>query len=98
MSLDGIYDVIVKSPLGDQKSTLTVKTDGSSFIGRNVGATANNEIAGTVEGHTLAWQEKISVPIPMTLDMTATVEGDTLSGTVKAGAFGSFPMTGARAS
>ena len=38
----------------------------------------------------------MTVPMPMTLDCKATVEGDTLTGTVGAGAFGSFPLTGTR--
>jgi len=35
--------------------------------------------------------------MPMTLEHTITFSGDTLSGSVKAGAFGTFPVTGARA-
>ena len=38
----------------------------------------------------------MTVPMPMTLDCEATVNGDTLSGTVGAGAFGSFPLSGTR--
>ena len=39
-------------------------------------------------GNLLHWREK--------LEGTATVDGDTLTGSVKAGAFGSFPMSGTR--
>ena len=38
----------------------------------------------------------MTVPMPMTLDCEATAEGDTLTGTVGAGAFGSFPLNGKR--
>jgi len=38
----------------------------------------------------------VSVPMPMTLDCEATIEGDTVTGTVAAGAFGSFPLSGTR--
>jgi hypothetical protein len=34
--------------------------------------------------------------MPMKLDCKVTIEGDELSGTVTAGMFGSFPMTGKR--
>jgi hypothetical protein len=34
--------------------------------------------------------------MPMTLDFNGTVDGDKLTGTVKAGSFGSFPFTGTR--
>jgi hypothetical protein len=96
MSVDGTYDVTVKSPLGDQKSTLTVKSDGATFTGTNSGAMGSNDVSGTVDGNTLAWKQEMTVPMPMTLDMSATVDGDTITGTVGAGAFGSFPMSGTR--
>lgn len=97
MSLDGTYDVTVKSPLGEQKGTLTVKTDGDTFTGTNAGANGTFDVRGEVSGNTLTWQQAITTPMPMTLDMTATIDGDTLTGTAKAGAFGSFPMNGVRA-
>lgn len=96
MAVDGTYDVTVKSPLGDQNSTLNVKSDGASFTGTNSGAMGSNDISGAVDGDTLTWKQEMTVPMPMTLDMTATVDGDTITGTVGAGAFGSFPMTGTR--
>ena len=96
MSVDGTYDVTVKSPLGDQKSTLTVKSDGNSFTGTNSGAMGASDVSGEVNGNTLTWKQQMTVPMPMTLDMTATVDGDTISGTVGAGAFGSFPLSGTR--
>ena len=94
--VDGTYDVVVKSPLGDQKSTLTVKSDGATFTGTNSGAMGANDVAGEVNGNTLTWKQQMTVPMPMTLDMSATVEGDAITGTVGAGAFGSFPMNGTR--
>lgn len=94
--VDGSYDCVVKSPLGDQKTVLTVKSDGATFTGTNAGAMGSMDVAGAVDGDTLAWQQQMTVPMPMTLDCTATVEGDTITGSVGAGAFGSFPMTGTR--
>jgi hypothetical protein len=35
--------------------------------------------------------------MPMKLETTGTVEGNKISGNVKAGAFGSFPFSGERA-
>jgi hypothetical protein len=52
--------------------------------------------SGTVNGNTLSWKMDMTVPMPMTLDCTATVDGDTITGEVKAGAFGSMPVTGTR--
>jgi hypothetical protein len=36
------------------------------------------------------------VPMPMTLDCEATIDGDTLTGSVNAGAFGAMPLSGTR--
>ena len=95
--VDGTYETIVKSPLGDQKSTLTVKSDGATFTGSNAGAMGSVDITdGTVDGNTIAWKMNMTVPMPMTLDCTATIDGDTITGSVGAGAFGSFPMSGTR--
>jgi hypothetical protein len=38
----------------------------------------------------------MTVPMPMTLDCEATVNGDQLTGTVNAGAFGAMPLAGHR--
>ena len=94
--VDGNWDVVVKSPLGDQKLTLTVKSDGNSFTGTGSGAMGSADISGQVDGNTLTWKQQVTTPMPMTLDMNATVDGDTMTGTVGAGAFGSFPLNGTR--
>lgn len=94
--VDGSYDCTVKSPLGDQKLNLTIKADGGQFTGTASGAMGASDVSGTVDGDTVKWQQSVSVPMPMTLDCTATIAGDSVSGDVKAGAFGSFPLTGTR--
>lgn len=101
MPVAGTYDCVTKTPMGDQKSTFTVVPgdDGSTFTGTNAGAMGSMTVeSGTIDGDTLAWKMNMTVPMPMTLDCTATVDGDQLTGTVNAGAFGSMPMTGQRAS
>lgn len=96
-SLDGSYDCLTKTPMGDQKSVFIVKTDGDSFTGSNVGAMGSLDVVdGKVDGNTLTWKMNMVVPMPMTLDCTATIDGDTLTGTINAGAFGQMPMTGTR--
>ncbi len=97
MSVAGTYDCLTKTPMGDQKSKFTVNVDGDSFTGINAGGMGSMEVAdGKVDGNTLTWKMNMTVPMPMTLDCEATIDGDALTGTVKAGAFGAFPMTGTR--
>lgn len=94
--VDGSYDCTVKSPLGDQRMTLTVKSDGNAFTGSVSGAMGAMDVSGEVSGNQVSWKQQMTVPMPMTLDCMATIDGDTLAGTVGAGGFGSFPMNGTR--
>lgn len=97
MSIDGAYDCVTKSPMGDQKSVFTVVTNGDSFTGSNAGMMGSLDVEnGKVDGNTLSWTMNMKVPMPMTLTCSATVDGDTLTGTINAGAFGSMAMTGTR--
>ena len=96
--VDGSWDCVVKSPLGDQKMTVTVKTDGATWSGTVSGAMGSSELSGEADGNTIMWKQQMTTPMPMTLDCKATADGDTMTGTVGAGAFGSFPLNGTRAS
>jgi hypothetical protein len=97
MSVAGKYECVTRSPMGDQTSILTVEVDGATFSGSNSGPMGNLAISGgSVDGNTISWSSDITVPMPMKLDCTATIEGDDVTGTVSAGMFGSFPMTGKR--
>ena len=101
MSVAGTYECIVKSPLGDQKSTIVVNpgADGTSWTGTNSGPQGSVDITdGKMDGNTLTWSMKMTVPMPMTLEGSATVDDDTVTGSVKAGAFGTFPLSGTRVS
>ena len=52
---------------------------------------------GKVDGDNVSWKASITTPFPMTLEFSGKVEGDKISGSVKAGSFGSFPFSGVRA-
>jgi peptidoglycan-N-acetylglucosamine deacetylase len=97
--ISGKWNCTVKSPLGDRKSVMTVTVEGDTWTGTNEGSdgtmlTCEN---GKVQGNSITWAMKITSPMPMTVECDATIDGDTLTGTTKAGAFGSFAMTGTRA-
>ena len=97
MSVAGQYECVTKSPMGDQKSVLTVNVDGDSWTGSNAGQMGSLDITdGKVDGNTLTWTIDMKVPMPMKLEGTATVDGDTITGQIKAGAFGTMAMSGTR--
>lgn len=97
-NVDGNWNTVTKSPMGDQQATLSVQSNGDTFTGTFSGGLGTTDIKdGKVNGDTLSFTLDITVPMPMSLTVEATAEGDTLNGTVTAGAFGSFPITGTRA-
>ena len=99
MSVAGTYDTVVKSPMGDQKGTFTVVPgdDGNTFTGSMAGGMGSMDVKdGTIDGNALSWKMDMTVPMPMTLNCNATVDGDQLTGTVNAGAFGDMALTGER--
>lgn len=99
MSVAGSYECLLKTPMGDQKSVMTVNVDGDSWTGDNVGAQGNltcND--GKVDGNSITWTMDLTVPMPMKLEGRATIDGDTLTGAVKAGMFGDMPLSGTRVS
>ena len=96
--LDGTWETVTNTPMGQQKATVTLKTDGDSLSGTMAGAQGTLDIKdGTVDGNTGTWKASITSPMPMTLEFTATADGDEISGNVKLGAFGSATFTGKRA-
>jgi len=98
MSIDGSWKIIVNSPMGKQESALELKVDGAALSGTQSAQGATQTIkGGKVEGDKVSWSSAITTPFPMTLEFTGTVVGDALNGSVKAGAFGSFPFEGSRA-
>jgi hypothetical protein len=97
-NVDGKWNCTVDSPMGQQEFVLTVASAGDRFSGSADGAIGGKAIPdGTVDGDTLGWTMQVAKPLPVTLACRATVSGDTLEGSVKAGFLGSFPIRGTRA-
>jgi hypothetical protein len=97
MSADGDWKITIKTPMGPQVVDATIKTSGETFTGAFRGQMGEQNIEGKVAGDTLTWTTAISQPMPLTLDFTATVAGDAMTGNVKLGSFGNAPLTGERA-
>ena len=99
-NVDGDWACTMQTPMGPQESVLTVKTDGAGgFAGTNSGVQGTVDVRdGNVDGSTLTWKMDVKTPIALTLDATATVDGDTLTGQVKLGAFGTAALKATRKS
>src|SRR5471032_622207 len=97
MAVDGKWEIVINSPLGAQKAVLEMASNGSALTGTQTAQQGSGPLEnGKVDGNNVSWSAKITTPLPLTLDFAGTVDGDKLSGSVKAGSFGSFPFTGSR--
>jgi hypothetical protein len=98
MSVDGSWNLTMETPMGERSATLAVTSAGGALTGTQSADGNSAEIFdGTVNGNDVAWKVSITTPMPMTLEYTATVDGDAMSGQMQIGVFGSFPFSGARA-
>ena len=84
--------------MGERKATLSLKSSGGTLTGTQGAEGNSTEIFdGTVSGDDVTWNISITNPMPLTLNFTGKVSGDSMSGEVGIGPMGSFPFTGARA-
>lgn len=97
MSADGNWKITINTPMGAQTVDAEIKTNGDTFTGTTKGQMGEQSVEGKVNGDTLTWSTAITSPMPMTLEFTATVAGDSMTGNVKLGAFGNAALTGVRA-
>jgi len=96
-NVDGEWDCVTQTPMGEQASVLSVRSDGGAFTGTNASPLGSLDVIdGRVDGDRLTWKMELTSPMPMTLNASATVNGDVLTGEVVLGAFGVAPMRGVR--
>jgi hypothetical protein len=96
-SIEGAWSVTIHGPTGPQETSLDLKTiDGAlggtqSSLGQ---AETINEIAYDGANGAIKWINKIKKPLPLALTFEGVVEGNSMSGKVRAGIMGTFPFTG----
>ncbi|NOX84164.1 MAG: hypothetical protein GXP06_14500 [Alphaproteobacteria bacterium] len=95
MAVDGKWNLVIKTPMGDQTGVLTLKQDGDALTGEMSGSSGNAPIEnGAVEGDVLKWHAKVTSPMPITLEFEGKIDDGNLAGSVKLGAFGSSTFSG----
>lgn len=98
MSADGKWTTTMNTPMGAQNGEMELATDGATLTGTLTAAGNAAKITdGQVDGNNLSWKASVTQPMPITLEFSAVVDGDSISGDVKLGAFGNATFTGERA-
>jgi hypothetical protein len=98
MAVDGDWNLTMTTPMGERDATLSLKSSGGVLTGTQ-GADGNSAdiFDGAVNGNDVSWKVSITNPMPLTLEFTGKVAGDSMSGEMGIGPMGSFPFTGKRA-
>src|SRR6476660_150280 len=98
MAVDGNWNLVMSTPMGERKASLSITAAGGTLTGTQ-GADGNSTeiFDGTVSGDNVAWKVSITNPMPLTLSFTGAVSGDSMTGEMGIGPMGSFPFTGTRA-
>jgi hypothetical protein len=98
MAVDGNWNIVMSTPMGDRDTTLTLKNSGGALTGTQTAEGISIDIFdGTTSGDNVAWKVSITNPMPLTLEFTGKVSGDSISGEMGIGPMGSFQFKGTRA-
>lgn len=99
MSVDGTWNTVMKTPIGERKGTMALASSGGSLTGKLTNEEGNSTdiFDGKTSGNSVSFKAAIKVPMPLTLEFSGSVDGDKISGTVNASGVGSWPFSGTRA-
>jgi hypothetical protein len=98
MAVDGNWTLTMNTPMGERTASLSLKSSGGTLTGTQAAEGNSAEIFdGAVNGDDVSWKVSITSPMPLTLEFTGKVAGESISGDMGIGFMGSFPFTGTRA-
>jgi len=98
MALDGDWNLTMNSPMGARPVSANFKTEGETISGEFKGDQGAAPVTGTANGNDVAFAATVAGPMgQLELKFTGTLDGDSISGNVQFGAFGSGTFSGSKA-
>jgi hypothetical protein len=93
----GSWDVTIATPIGKMAVVFDITDHGGAIHGTaSSDAETVDFIDAVADGNRLTWSQNVTTPMKLTLKFDVTVEGDTMTGTSKAGLFPSSKLNGSR--
>jgi hypothetical protein len=98
MSADGTWKLSMQTPIGERKSTLALQSADGAVTGKLTAddGRSTDIFEGRASGDKVTFKAAIRNPMPLTLEFSASVAGDKISGNVSASGVGSWPFSGIR--
>ncbi|MFD8949744.1 hypothetical protein ACFV0B_12900 [Streptomyces xanthophaeus] len=97
MAVEGIWDLSVSTPIGTVEAVVELSREAGALVGSARGAGEDVPLSDiTLDGDRLAWKQAVTKPLRLNLAFAVTVDGDTLTGTSKAGRLPASKVTGRR--
>ena len=92
-----VWNLVLETPMGPQKMVARLAVDDAAVSGAIRSEMGSEPVSGTAAGDVLSWTMKVTKPMSLELGFTVKRAGDTMSGEVTLGAFGSAKISGTRA-
>ncbi|MGW7135100.1 hypothetical protein [Streptomyces xanthophaeus] len=97
MAVEGIWDLSVSTPIGTVEAVVELSGEAGALVGSARGAGEDVPLSDlTLDGDRLTWKQAVTKPLRLDLAFAVTVDGDTLTGTSKAGRLPASKVTGRR--
>jgi hypothetical protein len=97
MSVEGTWDLSISTPIGQIKAVVELLQEAGVLTGTAHGAGEEVPLSDVaLDGDRLTWKQAITKPLRLNLAFVVTVDGETLTGTSKAGRLPASKVTGQR--
>jgi hypothetical protein len=97
MAIEGTWDLSIATPIGKIKAVVELLHTEGVLSGVAHGAGEEVPLSDVIlDGDRLSWKQAVTKPMRLNLAFAVTVDGDTLTGTSKAGRLPASKVTGRR--
>jgi hypothetical protein len=96
-TIDGTWQIEIATPMGTQRFTLDLHTDGTALSGTATNNAGSYSVdGGEADADSATFSVAVASPFPVALAFALTFDGDAVSGTSKAGPFPPSVVSGVR--
>ncbi|MEU9011741.1 hypothetical protein AB0D12_18565 [Streptomyces sp. NPDC048479] len=97
MSVEGTWDLNISTPIGKITAVVDLHSANGALTGTAHGAGEDVALNNpALDGDRLTWTQSIAKPLRLNLAFAVTVDGDTMTGSSKAGRLPASKVTGHR--